>query len=201
MFRPPSPLWTKALERYREELGEQEIDEYRTMLEAGTFEDLVNHIKNLEPPNAQEKAVINRLGPILKFVNDFSAFTALYFGADVKLAALVWGSIQLILRLASSTENTLQDIVDVLEELSLTLPRFRYYEKTLPIDDNFENALVDVYTEVICFYARTIHFYRAIHITCYAAIDGPSFGEILAKPFIGSSVCLRPSRARQRLRG
>ncbi|KAL8700555.1 MAG: hypothetical protein Q9201_005385 [Fulgogasparrea decipioides] len=115
----------------------------------------------MTPPNAQEKAVVNRLGPILKFVNDFSAITALYFGADAKLAALVWGSIQLILRLASLTENTLQDIVDVLEELSLTLPRFRHYEKTLPIDDNFENALVDVYTEVICFYARTIHFYQS----------------------------------------
>ena len=43
----------------------------------------------------------------------------------------------------------------------MTLPRFSRYEKTLPIDGEFENALVAVYTEVICFYARTIHFYRS----------------------------------------
>ena len=67
----------------------------------------------------------------------------------------------MILTLASSTSDTLREVVDMLEELSLTLPRFRYYEKSLPMDDAFETALVDVYTEVICFYARTIHFYRS----------------------------------------
>lgn len=49
----------------------------------------------------------------------------------------------------------------MLEELSLTLPRFRQYEETLLVDKNFENALLDVYTEIICFYARSIHFFRS----------------------------------------
>lgn len=105
--------------------------------------------------------MVNRLDSILKFVNDFSAVVAVCFGADAKLAALVWGSIRMILTLASSASDTLRDVVDMLEELSLTLPRFRYYEKSLPMDEAFETALVDVYTEVICFYARTIHFFRS----------------------------------------
>lgn len=159
--RPASPFWNKALKRYRGELEEEEVDEYQTILEAGALEDLVEQIKTLEPPTAKEKAVVNRLDSILKFVNDFSAIVAVCFGADAKLAALVWGSIRLILTLASSTSDTLREVVDMLEELSLTLPRFRYYEKSLPIDEAFETALVDVYTEVICFYARTIHFYRS----------------------------------------
>ena len=125
------------------------------------MEELVEQIKEIEPPNTQGKAVVNRLDSILKFVNDFSAVVAVCFGADAKLAALVWGSIRMILTLASPTSDTFRDVVDMLEELSLTLPRFRYYEKSLPIDNAFENALVDVYTEVICFYARTIHFYRS----------------------------------------
>ena len=151
---------TKALRRYRGGLEEEEFDEYQTILEAGTLEDLVEHIKTLEPPNVKEKAVINRLDTVLKFFNDFSAVLAVCFGADAKLAALVWGSIRMVLTLASSASDTLRDVVDMLEELSLILPRFRYYEKSLPMDDAFETALVDVYTEVICFYARTIHFYR-----------------------------------------
>ena len=84
--------------------------------------------------------MVNRLDSILKFVNDFSAVVAVCFGADAKLAALVWGSIRMILTLASSASDTLRDVVDMLEELSL---------------------IVDVYTEVICFYARTIHFFRS----------------------------------------
>ena len=105
--------------------------------------------------------MLNRLDPTLKFLSDFSAIVAVSFGADTTITALVWGSIRLILSLASSTHDNIQEIVDILEELSLTLPRFWQYEKTLPIDEEFESALVDVYTEVICFYARAIRFYRS----------------------------------------
>lgn len=66
-----------------------------------------------------------------------------------------------MLRLASSAQDSLRDVLDMLEELSLTLPRFKAYEKTLPLDGAFETALLDVYTEVICFYARSIHFFRS----------------------------------------
>ena len=160
LSRPSSPLWNIALERYKVELEDNNIDEYQAILEHGTLEDLVEQIKTIQQPNAQEKAAVSRLDSILKFVNDFSAVVAVCLGAEARLAALVWGSIRIILTLASSTGDTLHDIVDVLEELCLTLPRFKYYERTLPLDEAFETALVDVYTEVICFYARTIQFYR-----------------------------------------
>lgn len=61
----------------------------------------------------------------------------------------------------ASASDTLKNVLDILEELSLTLPRFRTYENSLPIDRSLEAALVDVYTEVICFYARCIHLFRA----------------------------------------
>lgn len=104
---------------------------------------------------------MHRLGPTLKFVDDFSAVIAVCFGADAKLTAFVWGSIRLMLHLASSAGDILKDVLDMLEELSFTLPRFRTYEDTLPTDRSLEAALIDVYTEVICFYARCIHFFRA----------------------------------------
>jgi hypothetical protein len=103
---------------------------------------------------------MSRLGPTLKFVDDFSAVIAVCFGANAKLTAFVWGSIRLMLTLASSAGDTLKEVLDMLEELSLTLPRFKAYETTLPMDRALEAALVDVYTEVICFYARCIHFFR-----------------------------------------
>lgn len=93
-------------------------------------------------------------------MDDFSAIIALYFGANATLTALIWGSIRLMLTHASSATDSLRDVLDMLEELSLTLPRLKTYEKTLPIDSALETALLDVYTEVICFYARSIHFLR-----------------------------------------
>lgn len=156
-----APLWHKALERYREEL--EENDDYKDIIVVESLEDLLNHAKTIESLLPRERTTIssmNRLGPKLKFVDDFSAVIALYFGADVKLTAVVWGSIRLILTLASSASDTLQDALDMIEELSLTLPRFKIYESTLPVDKALETALLDVYTEVICFYARAIHFFR-----------------------------------------
>lgn len=96
----------------------------------------------------------------LKSVDGFSAVPALCFGADAALTAAVWGSIRLILSHASSVAETLQGALDMLEGLSLTLPRFQVYEQTLPMDHRFQQALVDVYSEFICFYARTIRFLR-----------------------------------------
>lgn len=49
----------------------------------------------------------------------------------------------------------------MLEELSLTLPRLKSYEKSVPMDKELESSLLAVYTEVICFYARAIHFFRS----------------------------------------
>ncbi|KAL8736414.1 MAG: hypothetical protein Q9166_000206 [cf. Caloplaca sp. 2 TL-2023] len=74
--RPSSPLWNKALERYKAELEDDGVDEYQAILEAGTLEELVGQIKTIRPPNAREKAVVNRLDSILKFINNFSVFVA-----------------------------------------------------------------------------------------------------------------------------
>lgn len=45
----------------------------------------------------------------------------------------------------------------MLDELSRSLPRFRSYEENLPMNKALERALLDVYTEMICFCARTIY--------------------------------------------
>lgn len=158
---PSTPLWQKALERYREELDES--DDYQTIAEEGIKGGTLGHPEILEtliprPHTTVQSAT--RLSAVLKTVDDFSAAVALCCGADPMVTGFVWGSIRLILTLASSAGETMQQVIDMLEDLSMTLPRFRSYEQTLDIDRAFEKALVDVYTEVICFYARVIHFFR-----------------------------------------
>jgi len=93
-----SPLWAKALERYREEL--KDCEDYEGILEVDSVEELLNQAKALRPPGALNKftaSSLNRLESILNHLNDFLAVIALRFGADAKIAALVWGSIRIIL--------------------------------------------------------------------------------------------------------
>lgn len=65
------------------------------------------------------------------------------------------------MKLVSEKGDTLDDVLDMLQDLSLSLPRFRSYEETLPMTEGLESALIEVYTEMICFCARTINFFRS----------------------------------------
>ncbi len=64
------------------------------------MEELLTQARNLEPSGARNKNILSslsRLEPMLLHINDFSAVTALLLGANAKSAALVWGSIRIIL--------------------------------------------------------------------------------------------------------
>lgn len=94
----PNPLWQKALEQYRKEL--QHGDDYDVTLSVTSMEDLLTQARSLEPPAARNSSTLcslSRLEPILGRLIDFSAVAALCLGADAKSAAVVWGSIRLIL--------------------------------------------------------------------------------------------------------
>lgn len=64
-------------------------------------------------------------------------------------------------KLISHSADTMDNVLNMLDEISLALPRFRTYEDTLPITPGLGSALVDAYTEMLCFCARTINFFRS----------------------------------------
>ena len=49
----------------------------------------------------------------------------------------------------------------MLEELRRTLPRYKRYEQDLPMTKTLEDALTNMYTEIIVFCARAITFFRS----------------------------------------
>jgi hypothetical protein len=124
-------------------------------------------------------------------LNDFLVVLAVSFGAGTTVTALVWGNLRMILtvrfhgsfykihinsrlQLASAVDNTLNKISDMLEELSLTLPRLKFYKKTMPLNLELEASLLAVYQEVICFYARTIYFFCSHkHYRCFTRTSTP----------------------------
>lgn len=53
--------------------------------------------------------------------------------------------------LASSIGNLLNDILNMLDELSLSLLRFRAYKETIPMDKDLESVPLDGQPEMIYF--------------------------------------------------
>jgi NB-ARC domain len=54
----------------------------------------------------------------------------------------------------------LPQVLEMLEELQHTLPRYERLENEMPMTKALEDALCDLYTEIIIFCARTITFFR-----------------------------------------
>lgn len=106
-----SPSWEETVETYREELGGG--DDYDSIIENGSLGGLINHVQTLWPGKQSERTALNpmsQLRPIVKFFNDFSELTAVYFNADTEPASLVWGSIQIILTVRVVVLLQLRDI-------------------------------------------------------------------------------------------
>ena len=94
------------MEKYLEELDGEGDDEI--LAGVGSLEDLVAYARTIESPGSSSYGALSRIGPTLKFVDDFSAVVAICLGASTKVIAFVWGSLRLIITLAASADDALQ---------------------------------------------------------------------------------------------
>lgn len=61
------------------------------------------------------------------------------------------------------TKDTLYEVSDMIHELGVALPPLKFYKSMPsfdPIDPEIGDSLVEIHTELVCFYARVIHFFK-----------------------------------------
>lgn len=102
-----SLIWQNAIQRYYDELRRGGIKGPAIDKDIWNIEnpmDLLEEVKKLEPPDARASTAwlgsLRRLEPILLSLNDFASATAWALGMNGKVAAVVWGSIRLILNVS-----------------------------------------------------------------------------------------------------
>ena len=116
--RPGSPLssregsliWQNVIQRYYDELRRgyikgPAIDKDLWNIKSPV--DLLDQVKNLEPPDSRASRAwlgsLGRLEPILLSLNDFASVTAWALGMNGRVAAVVWGSLRLILNVSKAS--------------------------------------------------------------------------------------------------
>ncbi|KAK3936099.1 hypothetical protein QBC46DRAFT_395878 [Diplogelasinospora grovesii] len=110
--RAPSPLWHRALEKYRENLANPR--DYQMIQSVHSLDELVRSLASIQTAATDKYSGVislNDIAPRLKFVDDFTAVIALCFGADAALTTAVWGSIRLILSHAAKAGETLKEVL------------------------------------------------------------------------------------------
>ncbi|KAK0702012.1 tpr repeat-containing protein [Lasiosphaeria miniovina] len=161
---PTSPIWQAAIEKYYSELAKGGVKASLINKDLWNIQgpdELIAQIEALAPvqsvrSNAWTKA-LTQLGPILLGINDFATIIAWGMGMNGKVAAILWGSIRLIVKFA---QPVLPDIIEMLESLQHALPRMHMYERELPMTEALEKAMFDMYSEIIVFCAHAIAFFR-----------------------------------------
>lgn len=162
-----SEAWRQAIRKYYSELEKGGIKGPaldKDLWNINTPIDLINRIKALESSHSSVSRsswfgslkLLSRLETVLLSLNEFAAVTAWALGMSGKIGTLLWGSIRLILKLA---QPAVPEVLIMLEKLHETLPKFCKYEKELPRTKALEDALLDMYAEIIIFCACAITFF------------------------------------------
>jgi hypothetical protein len=109
---PKSLIWQNAIQRYYDELRRGGIKGPAIDKDLWNIKspiDLLEEVKNLEPPDSRASRAwlgsLHRLKPILLGLNDFASVTAWALGMNGKVAAVVWGSIRLILNVSKASSH------------------------------------------------------------------------------------------------
>lgn len=100
-----SPIWQAAIDRYYEELRKAGVR--GPIIEHDVWgihspDELLRQAQNIAPAGSQGfgswKSFLRRLEPILFSLNDFVAVLTLALGMNGQVAAIIWGSISLIMK-------------------------------------------------------------------------------------------------------
>ncbi len=122
----PSPIWLAALNRYYAELNKGGLKHSVIEKDLWNIEspgDLLAQIETLAPIEARTKTwtgVITQLEAVLLGLNDFAAIVSWSLGMNGKVAAVLWGSIRLIIKVSRFMRVEADGLLKRFSSLSLS---------------------------------------------------------------------------------
>lgn len=96
-----SPVWQTAIDKYYAELrrgGIRRLAVDGDLWSIDSPDGLIRQVQSLVPATSQLSVNWRRLESALLSLNDFAAVITPALGMDIRVAAVIWGSIRLILK-------------------------------------------------------------------------------------------------------
>ncbi|KAJ5701177.1 Tetratricopeptide-like helical [Penicillium malachiteum] len=143
--------WAEAIAICKEKLNESERSNLKSIW---TFEDCKQSIAMIQTPTAQptESTLLHKLAPIFSPLSSFVALLTVCLSSIPREIGLIWGLA------AGRTETLLPKTIDMLQELGHDLEIFQLYGEILQSNPRVGDELMDVFVEIIMFWAHSIHF-------------------------------------------
>ncbi|TGO25575.1 hypothetical protein BPAE_0077g00230 [Botrytis paeoniae] len=142
--------WLIAGDRFVEKLDPAE----RALFNEATPENLYyksSNIQKADQKNSKTRAVLRSLGPLTKSIQDYGAAMDTFSNIAPLYLAPLWGSLRVILVLASSHGNFYDRIIDTFARVGDILPRLRDYQAIFDQEKHpkFTQTLSAAYLDII----------------------------------------------------
>ncbi|KAF2624033.1 hypothetical protein BU25DRAFT_493930 [Macroventuria anomochaeta] len=125
---------------------------------APTPNDVVSLTDQVIQANASRKTHIfaSRLQGLLGSIQQYCNIIDTCVGPN-QIAALVWGSIKLVILTSSNFSEYFEKLSERIAQLSNYCPRFSEYDKLFPTSIRLQQALSDFYAVVVSFCSKALH--------------------------------------------
>ena len=173
---PSQDAWTRARNRYVQDLDEEERRKYQN----AKVHDIVSDAREAESQHRQKStslSILEKLQPLLVAVDQYGQALDVYANADALVLSPLWGSLRIILlvirldhlnlleadfvfQLAREFGKFFDKLLDMLTQIGDVLPRFEIFERLFGRHELVVEALSDVYVDIVTFCADTKEVFR-----------------------------------------
>ncbi|CAK7235404.1 hypothetical protein SCUCBS95973_009258 [Sporothrix curviconia] len=97
----------------------------------------------------------------LDLLNTFDQAISTCCQSYADVACLIWGSVQVVLTVASKYRDTARRVVDMLETLTMSMPRFEEYLRLFPTHGRLQMRLASIFETFVLFCADACAFLQS----------------------------------------
>ncbi|KAI9857597.1 MAG: hypothetical protein M1813_008189 [Trichoglossum hirsutum] len=151
-YLSPDP-WQLAKERYAEDLSKEEKAIFNGASAASleTYFYDASATEKINQANSKSRALLVKIQPFIASIEEYGKALDVYANITPLILGPLWGSIRVVLHLASSFEKYFERIVDMFERIGDVLPRFRAYQSLFSNHIRLLHALSQAYFDIIHF--------------------------------------------------
>lgn len=150
--------WTRARDRFVEDLSDDEKAAFNSTYSLEEVFYSASAAQKLHQDKSKSLAYISKIQPLIKAIQQYETALDVYSNASSLIMCPLWGSMKVLIKIASDFGKYLEKIVDMLKMIGDALPRFRAYEKLFSTHERLIQELSMAYLIVLrfCIEAKAI---------------------------------------------
>ncbi|TIA16985.1 hypothetical protein D6C80_04215 [Aureobasidium pullulans] len=139
-----------ALRSFQDSLDPEQKTKFQIIKAVPDAHAVAEFTHQLDQENAkrQSRCVSARISPLLESIQQFSGIVETFVSSHPQIAALIWGSIKLVLQIASNFTAYFDDLSGLLMIIGKRCPRFHEYQKLYGHSTGLQKALCDFYAAI-----------------------------------------------------